>query len=348
MSTIRANTIQDASGGSNAVLLGVASPPNSMGFRNRIINGDMRIDQRNNGATVTPTVDPTYVVDRFYNGFSQASKMTVQQQTSVVPAGFSHAMKITVAAAVTPGTSDFFIVGQPIEANNVSDLGFGTANAQTVTLSFRVNSSVAGTYSGVLKNSAQNRSYPFTFVIPSANTWTTISVSIPGDTTGTWLTSGNGMGIALQVCLGGGATYLGTAGAWASTNYVGATGTTQWISTAGATFYITGVQLEAGTVATPFERRPYGTELQLCQRYYEECMKSQGGNSANFEIGVGQINFSVTKRAAPTMSEKTLYSQSATTTTTFDTIQISGCATYIPMTGSFWYRKALCAASAEL
>jgi hypothetical protein len=283
----------------------------SLGFRNRIINGDCRIDQRNNGAPVTPTVDPTYTVDRFYVGFSQASKITSQQQTSIVPTGFTNALKLTVAAAVTPSAGDYFIVGTNIEGLNCSDLNFGSASASTATVSFQVYSSVSGTYSGVLKNNAQDRSYPFSFSIPSANTWTSISVTIAGDTSGTWLKT-NGIGITLQICLGVGSTYSGTANAWTGSNKVGVTGTTNWIANAGATFYITGVQLEAGSVATPFERRPYGTELALCQRYYYRNFPGAVARALSAHLSgttstaaATVIQFPVEMRTAPTALEQT-------------------------------------------
>ena len=152
---------------------------------------------------------------------------------------------------------------------NAADLAWGTANAKTVTLSFWVRSSLTGTFGGAIFNAAGDRSYPFTYTVSSANTWTQISVTIAGDTSGSWGTTN---GISLQICfsLGTGTTYSGTAGAWASTLYTSATGAVSVVGTNGATFYITGVQLEAGTTASPFEYRQFGTELVLCQRYYEK------------------------------------------------------------------------------
>jgi hypothetical protein len=292
------NIVNDASGnvaiGNNLTVAGTVAMGSSF-KRNRIINGNMMIDQRNAGASVTPTVDPTYCIDRFYVGFSQASKLTVQQQSSVVPVGFSNAMKVTVAAAVTPAAGDYFLIGTNIEGVNCADLNFGSANAATVTLSFQVYSSVSGSYSGAVKNSAQDRSYPFSFSIPTANTWTQISVTISGDTTGTWLKT-NGIGITAQICLGLGTTYAGTAGSWVGSNKVGVTGTTNFISTSGATFYITGVQLEVGTVATPYEMQIYSDQLAQCQRYYEF---GTGIVSNSGTYGVSY--FKITKRTTPTI-----------------------------------------------
>jgi len=244
------------------------SAVNSLGFRNRIINGDMRIDQRYAGASVTPATD-TYTLDRWGYAASQASKFTVQQNAAAVtpPAGFTNYLGATVASAVTIGASDFFWIQQFIEGYNIADLGWGSANAQTVTLSFWVRSSLTGTFGGAVQNSANNRSYPFTFTISAANTWEFETVTIPGDTTGTWLTT-NGKGIRLSFGLGVGSDRAGTAGAWAAANYASATGAVSVVGTGSATFYVTGVQLEAGSVATPFERLDYGRELIMCQRYY--------------------------------------------------------------------------------
>ena len=265
MSTIRVNTINDANGGSNAVLYGVAAPANSMGFRNRIINGDMRIDQRNAGAAVTAANQ--YTLDRWIAFSSAASKYTVQQGTTNLPTGFSNALNTVSSGAYSVLSSDFFMLTHRIEGLNISDLGWGTSAAQSVTLSFWVYSSLAGNFGGAVVNNAQTRSYPFLYNIPTANTPTKITITIPGDTTGTWLTT-NGIGMGINFGLGVGTTYSGTAGAWAAATYYSATGAVSVVGTSGAIFNITGVQLEAGSVASPFERRDYGRELMMCQRYY--------------------------------------------------------------------------------
>jgi len=240
----------------------------SVNFRNRIINGDMRIDQRNAGAAVTiNSATDTYFVDRFLAvGQSSDGVFTVQQSTTA-PAGFVNSIIATVTTVdASIGSTQFYLLQHRIEGNNVADLGFGTANAKTVTLSFWVRSSLTGTFGGSLRNTAANRSYPFTYSISVADTWEQKSITIPGDTTGTWSTN-NGIGITISFSLGDGSNRLGTAGAWAGANYSGATGQVQVIGTLNATWYITGVQLEVGSVATPFERRPFGAELALCQRY---------------------------------------------------------------------------------
>ena len=276
---------------------------NANGFlRNRIINGDMRIDQRNVGASVTPTTSGTYTLDRWFANLTVASKYSVQQQTSVVPTGHSHALKITSLSAYSVGVAEQFAILQGIEGLNFSDFGFGTASAQSVTLSFWVYSSLTGTFGGSLQNGAANRSYPFTYSIPSANTWTKINVTIPGDTTGTW-TVDNSAGAYLSFGLGVGTTLSGTASSWAAANYRSATGAVSVVGTNAATWYVTGVQLEAGSAATPFERRQYGQEFALCQRYYEKLSLQQfiSYNTSNVpDMITGP--WSVQKRATPTLA----------------------------------------------
>ena len=252
-------------------LTGSLNTPNTFGFKNRIINGGMVIDQRNAGASVTPTVDGTYTLDRCRMDLSQASKFSVQQNAGAVtpPTGFTNYLGVTSSSAYSVLAGDYFDLAQNIEGFNVADLGWGTANAATVTLSFWVRSSLTGTFGGAFKNSAGTRSYPFTYSIPTANTWTSINVTVAGDTGGTWIGATNGIGLRLQIGLGVGSTYSGTAGAWAAINYVSATGATSVVGTNGATFYITGVQLEKGSTATSFDFRAYSTELAMCQRYYQ-------------------------------------------------------------------------------
>jgi hypothetical protein len=199
---------------------------------------------------------------------SAASKFSVQR-SSVAPAGFNFSMLCTSLSAYSVGTNDNFEMFQLIEGFNTADLGWGTAAAQSVTLSFWVRSSLTGTFGGVIQNSAFDRSYPFSYTISAADTWEQKSVTIAGDTTGTWIGATNGAGIVLCIGLGAGSGRSGTAGAWSGSTLYNATGAVSVVGTNGATFYITGVQLEKGTVATPFERRPYGTELALCQRYFQ-------------------------------------------------------------------------------
>jgi hypothetical protein len=290
-----------------------------MGFKNRIINGAMMIDQRNAGASVgTSSGSSVYTLDRWIANYTQTSKFTIQQNAGSVtpPVGFTNYLGVTSSSAYSVGSSDFFYIGQKIEGFNTADLAWGTANAKTVTLSFQVYSSLTGTFGGVLWNSALNRNYPFSYTVSSANTWTSISVTITGDTTGTWLTT-NSTGVQVNFSLGAGSTYSGTAGAWSGTTYVAPTGSVSVVGTSGATFYITGVQLEKGSTATSFDYRPYGTELALCQRYYEKSydigttpgtattnngagvLANYNGSSTNVSINT---IFKVTKRSAATVT----------------------------------------------
>ena len=280
---------------------------NYTGFKNRIINGGMVIDQRNAGASVTP-VAGQYTLDRFNLIASQSSKFTVQQNAGAItpPVGFSNYLGCTSLSAYSVLVGDFFGISQKIEGFNVADLGWGTANAQTVTLSFWVRSSLTGTFGGGLRNASSTRGYPFTYSIPVANTWTTISVTIAGDTTGTWLTN-NDIGISVTFGLGVGSTYSGTAGSWSGANYVSATGAVSVVGTSGATFYITGVQLEKGSVATSFDYRPYGTELSLCQRYYEVLINTAStapfiGTYYNATVYSASWFFKQSKRVTPTIA----------------------------------------------
>jgi hypothetical protein len=288
------------------------------GFKNRIINGAMVIDQRNAGASVTAssTANFTYTVDRWAYNVSQASKMTLQQ-SSVAPAGFKNSLLITSSAATSLGAGDYYGIIQPIEGNNIADLGFGAAGASTVTLSFWVRSSLTGSFGGSLQNSAQNRCYPFSYTISAANTWEQKTITVAGDTTGTWNTNNSG-GINVYFGLGVGTTYgSGTANAWVGATNVVPTGATSVVGTNGATFYITGVQLEKGSTATSFDYRPFGTEFMLCQRYYEKSYNTDVVPGTTTQVGrittwAGQsgatrlystwFNFRVTKRATPTMS----------------------------------------------
>jgi hypothetical protein len=297
------------SAGSLTVNSNNISAVNSLGFRNRIINGGMVIDQRNAGASVTVTGGSSYYsCDRWQEWMSQNSKYSIQRSTTA-PTGFINSLLATSLSAYSVISSDSFALNQIIEGLNCADLAWGTASASTVTVSFWVRSSLTGTFGGALSNSAVNRSYPFTYTISSANTFEYKTITIPGDTSGTWLTD-NGIGIRLWFSIGAGSTYLGTAGSWAGADYRGATGQTSVVGTNGATFYITGVQLEAGSVATPFERRDYGRELIMCQRYYQVVAKG-----AFDPVGVGCyttasrldtfLNFKVSMRAAPSLSVTT-------------------------------------------
>jgi hypothetical protein len=284
----------------------------SSSLKNRIINGAMVIDQRNAGASVTPTTNGQYTLDRWGTGLTQTSKFSVQQNAGSVtpPVGFTNYLGVTSLSAYSVTASDYFHINQSIEGFNVADLNWGTANAKTITLSFWVRSSLTGTFGGSLTNNNVTRSYPFTYTISAANTWEQKSITIAGDTTGTWTTN-NSAGIILIIGLGVGSTYSGTAGSWAGADYRSATGAVSVVGTNGATFYITGVQLEVGTQATGFEYRQYQQELALCQRYYYRLkataanyMFSAGGQCFGTTGALVNIPLPVTMRITPTAVEQ--------------------------------------------
>jgi hypothetical protein len=284
----------------------LASDSQYTGFKSRIINGAMVIDQRNAGASVTNTTGNLFPVDRFKIAGSVASKFTAQQNAGSItpPAGFTNYLGITSSSAYSVGASDYFALTQNIEGFNTADLDFGKSTAKTITLSFQVYSSLTGSFGGSLSNSAETRSYPFTYSIPVANTWTSISITIAGDTTGTWLTT-NGTGMEVNFSLGVGSTYSGTAGAWINSWKLAPTSSVNVVSTSGATFYITGVQLEKGSTATSFDYRPYGQELMLCQRYFlpMQCV-NWCGYRPTASTGALQVPFTYPiLRAAPTFTQ---------------------------------------------
>ena len=276
------------------------------GFKSRIINGAMVIDQRNAGALINPAVSG-YTIDRWSYYQNQTSKGTIGQNSGAVtpPTGFTNYLGFTSTSAYALLTADQFLIRQDVEGLNTYDLAWGTASASAVTLSFWVRSSLTGSFGGAIQNSGRDRNYPFAFTINSANTWEYKNVTIPGDTTGTWLTT-SGRGIAVTFSLGTGATYSGTAGAWTGTSFITApTGATSVVGTNGATFYITGVQLEKGSTATSFDYRPYGTELALCQRYFQ-LYQAAGtndtvsmGNAENTTRGYFLLSLPVSMRTAP-------------------------------------------------
>lgn len=289
------------------------------GTRNRIINGDMRIDQRNAGASVTINANQ-YTVDRWQAIQSATGKYSVQRNAGAVtpPVGFTNYLGITSLSAYSVSSSDFFYLRQQIEGYNVADFNLGTANAATFTLSFWVRSSLTGTFGGTFSNGNSDSVYPFTYTISAANTWEQKTVTVAGRTSGTWSTD-NSTGLYVLFALGTGSTYSGTANAWTSSLILGVTGQTSVVGTNGATFYLTGVQLEAGSVATPFERRSYGQELALCQRYYVKSSKSWhlcgfGNLPASFVMN--NFSFPVLMRAAPTVTFGSV--TNATGASTFD------------------------------
>jgi hypothetical protein len=313
--TLTAGTGISITNSTGSITIATSGTGGTSGFTNRIINGNMVIDQRNAGGAIASPSD-NYTVDRFYSR-QVGGGVASAQQVSVSPFGFLKSLLFTVTTVDSSiASTDRYYVAQHIEGNNMIDLAWGTASAETVTVSFWVRSSLTGTFGGAVRNSPTTQSYPFTYTISAANTFEYKTVTITGPTSGTWDTS-NATGLQLVFSLGVGSSYLGTAGAWTAGDLLSATGATNLIATSGATFYITGVQLEKGSTATSFTVRPHGTEFGLCQRYFEQsydygtiaaATTSTGGSISGGPIGgattgyiEGPAYLKVTKRATPTI-----------------------------------------------
>jgi hypothetical protein len=281
-------------------------------LKNRIINGDMRIFQRG----VAATTNSSYSVDRWRLNKSNDATESVSQNTDA-PTGFSYSLRNTISTGdATLGTTQYSGLEQLIEGYNIADFGWGTANAKTVTLSFWVRSSVTGTYTGNVRNPAATRVNPFNFTISVANTWEYKTITIIGDTSGTWETT-NGAGIILSLYTALGSSYTGgTAGTWAADPAYGCGSPVNGIASNGNIFAISGVQLEQNTSATPFERRLYNQELANCQRYYETTAVNGAFSISETQAQIvwntaycTSPQFKVTKRATPTV---TIYSRAGT------------------------------------
>ena len=285
-------------------------------FRNKIINGDMRIDQRNAGnqSASNSAGSLYYGPDRFQLESDQAGKFNVQQNkgSQTPPSTFTKYYGVESLSAYSTGASNYTLVSHHIEGQNISDLKFGTAEAKTITLSFWVRSNVSGTnnvYVGSLRNATYDRSFVFTYTINLSNAWEYKTITIPGDTSGTWATD-NTAGIRIGWDLGSGSNYqTSTTNTWLATNAFTAS-STKMCATSGATLFLTGVQLEIGTVATPFEHRPIGMELSLCQRYYQFLGTLHASNpdyplgrfSGNSNMGIYGVTFLTEMRATPSVT----------------------------------------------
>jgi len=290
--------------------------------RNLIINGAMLVDQRNVGSSYTITGDTQYTLDRWVaRTYSGTGRFSVQQDGSS-PDNINPSAKLTVTTTDTPGTYGYAF-SQRVEGYNFSSLAYGSSSAKAATISFWVRSSITGTYCFSVRNNDASRSYIAEYSISSANTWEYKTITIPGATDGTWLTT-NGVGAYLEWNLGAQTSKESTAGSWQTSNYHATSSQVDWIATSGATFYITGVQLEVGEVATPFEHRNIGDELARCKRYYSKSYSYQdvpGTNTSDSIQGLrnwdgdgrtdvpANVRFPVEMRAAPTVK---IYTRSGT------------------------------------
>jgi hypothetical protein len=294
-----------------AILAASGSPFITPSFKNRIINGNMVISQRNGTSSMTSATNGSYSLDRWgIQNNSGASRFTVQQNAGSVtpPTGFSNYLGVTSTSAYAVGATDVCGIYQNIEGFNTADLNWGTANAKSVSVSFWVYSSLTGTFSAAIKNSGDDYSYLFNYTISSASTWTYVTQTIPGPTAGTWIGATNGIGVKINFNLGTGSSYSGTAGSWVAQAYYATTGSVSVVGTNNATWYVTGVQIESGTTATNFDFRSYGTELSLCYRYYWQrnigvndypfALQAYSGTSVYGPI----LQFPVTMRATPSMT----------------------------------------------
>ena len=318
------------------------------GFKNRIINGRMEIDQRNAGAAVN-FAGGNFPVDRMRlsvnNGGSGVASAQQNLNSLTPPTGFTNYIGMTVTTASTMGASEAWRITQRIEGLNTADLAFGTAGASSVALSFWVRSNLTGTFGGVLQNSAANRNYVFSYSISAANTWEYKTITITGDTSGTWLTT-NGIGMLLSLSVGAGTSVQASAGSWTASSVDSVTGQVNVLATIGNTFYVTGLQLEKGSTATSFDFRSFGTELALCQRYFESSnptdqlayMPFSGYSSIEF---YGTFMYKVTKRAVPSVTFNSTawlvyYNSSARTFTSVsaDGVGVNNMSVYI--IGSGW------------
>jgi len=307
MSDLSVNNILDASGGATTTINGFTPTVSNMVGRNRIINGDMRIDQRNAGAAVT--AGSGYTLDRWNVDRTWAGATTTIQQVSTAPPEFAGSLLATVSTGATVAAASYLSIQQYVEGFNIVGMAWGTASAKSFTVSFWTRSSVTGVFGVGFRNSAFDRHYWTTYTIDVANTWEYKTVTIAGDTTGTW-GAGNSYGINLIFSLGCGTNSKAPSNnVWGAGNKIGAVGEVDLIATTGATFYITGVQLEAGSVATPFEHRQYGQELALCQRYcLVDTNTSQpyrafgNGNTSGTTAGYITRQLPVPMRTAPSVT----------------------------------------------
>lgn len=282
---------------------GMLGTPQPYNFKNRIFNGAMTVDQRNNGASVSVTADFTtyYGVDRFVTVKASSGVYSIAQ-SSIAPAGFTASCRAVVTTADSSvAVGDLAYIGQVIEGYNVADLGWGTANAQTVTVSYWVRSNLTGTYCLGITNADGSRTFITNYTINAANTWEYKTITVPGDTTGTWGKT-NGGGIAIRFGLMAGTNFQQAAGSWGTVNAIGSSSQINWMATVGNDFLITGVQLEVGVTATGFDYRPFGTELALCQRYYQQNKASISTANGATEVR-GMVPLLVQLRATPILGK---------------------------------------------
>jgi hypothetical protein len=331
--------------GTNGITLdGQFNSASSMGFKNRIINGAMVISQRNGTSATTVNGNDIYTLDRFKCWASGGGVFTVTQSTTA-PTGFNNSALVTVTTAdASIAAGDNYRFAQPIEGYNIADFGFGTASASTVTLSFWVRSSITGTFGGSLYSVSGTRSYVFNYTINAADTWEQKTVTIAGDTSGTWGTT-NSFGITVYFDLGSGSNYENATGSWVAAEKFRTSGNATLISTLSNTWYVTGVQLEKGSTATSFDYLDYGRSLIQCQRYFQkESYVVWSGNATNGSTYYTSFEFPVQMRAAPTMTYSNVaasgFPATASTTNQVTASQVSWQRTSNGTTNGAYYAEA--------
>ena len=340
-SELQVNTITEATSGSGITFAKDIIPATPLSHRNMVINGEMLVDQR--GTTASAVTGSTYKIDRYIDFYGNGPVHSVQRVTETptnLSDFFKYSMKIkqtTASGSATPGTDDYNFLQYTVEGQDCAHLKLGTAHARTFTLSFYVKSTVAGIYSVGINNGAYNRSFSKKYTISSANTWERISLTFTGDTTGTWATD-NTVGLSIRWNLGGGTDRTATEGSWTSGYQDGADGSTganTFSNTVNAEFHITGIQLELGSLATPFEHKSYADELARCQRYFTVIHNVNDGAQYMFTgyfwaTGQGLANYQppVAMRASPAVvspnSSNSLTFYVAGSTNNFDYVTING------------------------
>ncbi len=318
-----------------------AAPFDALAFNGLQINGGMEVSQENGTASVTLTatgsLQARYVVDGMMAAY-RGTFVGAGQQVTDAPPGYRNSLKFTVSTAQSSlGANDELSVLIPIEGVRASRLALGTASAAAVSIGFWVKAHCTGTYSGSLRNSAKNRSYPFSFAVNSADTWEFKTVALGGDTGSTWLTD-IGVGLYLNICIAGGSSRVGIGGAWAGSDYSGVTGTTNGVAATTDTFQITGlivlpgIELSSSTRA-PLIMRPFDQELALCQRYWRKSWAYATAPGTTWTAGLDQLKF-----AHPTASFSDalgfIAMRAAPTLTIYDAVGNTGVVTYFA--GGAW------------
>ena len=287
MSKLKVTTISDPDNDNTALTIDSSGnvtasqgfvPSTQLSHRNLIINGDFKVWQR--GTSGTTAGNTAYYTDRFAVTANHSGKFDVAQSTTA-PQGFNYSKKLTVnTTKASLSTYDISGIWYKLEGYDAHKLNWGTSNAQDITLSFYVRSSVTGTYSiGIRNAGTYNKSFVSEYTISTADTWERKTINISGETSGTWATTSSGS-IEILFSLGTGTGYQSSnLDSWEATSNLSSSNNVNLVATSSATFYITGVQLEVGSVATPFEHRSYGEELYRCQRYYRSYARDVRDNN---------------------------------------------------------------------